>query len=622
MKRIVAQTVLCLIVTLSITAVFAQQVVVTPEETDEILANPGIGWETFHRTSKQDKSLPSWIPSTIQYARWGWGELEREPGKLNTDFLDKVLKDTHDSGQKLAFRVMCCSTTKGSPYHPAWLKNLGGKELIAEYGTSSFPIPDMDDPIVLKAHLDFIKRLGEKYDGHPDIDHVDLGSIGWWGEWHLTGSNKNRMPTLENRIKVIDAYLAAFKKTPLVMLIGGQECLKYACNHGTGWRADCLGDMGGFSKNWCHMRKGYPIWIKEAGVADVWKTAPVAWETCWDMRKWVNEGWSLRFIFNYALACHASVINNKSAPLPQNDNVRPEIERFLRRLGYRLILKEIKHPAQVNGTFEVAMKWQNVGSAPCYRPYRLAYRLTNENGFSKVIVGNTTVNRWLPGSIELFTEEFFKEPKDLPPGPIYDVSDKITLPADLPAGNYTFSVAIVDDSSAPVVRLGINGRDKDGWYPLSKIQVAKFDVTTEKKEDQVKVVVADQKATFDIHSSSGIGGATILPKTEKWPKIVIVRFHLGGLERFSISNGKVTLSGSVLSHSGHAQLLYLNQGDEEKKVEKDSPYWTEIKMIGPDGKPTTTIPLKNGYFEIVLPNALFQDNPRILTLSWINFYRG
>jgi hypothetical protein len=52
----------------------AQQVVVQPQETDEILANPGMGWETFHRTSKHDKNLPSWIPSTVGYARWGWGE--------------------------------------------------------------------------------------------------------------------------------------------------------------------------------------------------------------------------------------------------------------------------------------------------------------------------------------------------------------------------------------------------------------------------------------------------------------------------------------------------------------------------------------------------------------------
>ena len=450
--------------------VFGQQtVVVTPEETDEILANPGMGWETFHCTSKQDKSLPQWIPSTIQYARWGWGELEPQPGKLNAAFLDKVLKETHDAGQKLAFRVMCCSTDKGQPYHPQWLKEIGGKVLQADYeGQNPFPIPDMDDPAVLKAHLDFIRRLGKQYDGHADIDHIDLGSIGWWGEWHLSSSTKCKLPTLENRMKVVDAYLAAFKKTPLLMLIGGGECLQYACAHGAGWRADCLGDMGGFSRHWCHMRQGYPTWIKESDIQDTWKTAPVAWETCWDMRKWVNEGWSLRYIFNYALACHASVINNKSAPLPQGDHVRPELERFLRRLGYRLVLKELKHSARalVGGKLELAMKWQNVGSAPCYKPYRVAYRFSNANGYRKVIVGKTTVNRWLPGSIDHFTPEFFKMPQDLPRGEINNVTESIFVPADLPAGPYTLSLAIVDASATPVVRLGIKGRGDDGWYPI------------------------------------------------------------------------------------------------------------------------------------------------------------
>ena len=45
---------------------------VAPEETNEIFANPGMGWETFHRTANNDKNLPSWIPSAVHYARWGW----------------------------------------------------------------------------------------------------------------------------------------------------------------------------------------------------------------------------------------------------------------------------------------------------------------------------------------------------------------------------------------------------------------------------------------------------------------------------------------------------------------------------------------------------------------------
>ncbi|MCX6909886.1 MAG: DUF4832 domain-containing protein [Verrucomicrobia bacterium] len=259
------------------------------------------------------------------------------------------------------------------------------------------------------------------------------------------------------------------------MLIGGKECSAYAAHQGAGWRADCLGDMGGFSRSWNHMRKGYPVWIAESGIQDTWKTAPVAWETCWDMRKWINERWSLRFIFNYALACHASYINNKSAPLSKDENVRPEVERFLRRLGYRLVLTELRHPpkVQAGAKLELAMKWQNTGSAPCYRPYRVAYRLSNENGCRKVFVSTVAVHRWLPGSMELFTEEFFKEPKDLPPGNVNNVLDTIILPKDLGPGTYRLCMGVVEPSTGlPVVRLGIKGRAEDGWYPLSKVTVA------------------------------------------------------------------------------------------------------------------------------------------------------
>jgi hypothetical protein len=156
----------------------AQQVTVTPEETVELLANPGMGWETFHWTSATDKNLPPWLPSTVQYIRWGWKDLEPEHGVLNTNLVDRALRVSRESGQRLAFRVMCCSPY-AKPYHPAWLSDIGGRVYDADHnGKGPFPIPDMGAPAVLNAHLDFIKRLGARYDGHPDLDHVDLGSMG------------------------------------------------------------------------------------------------------------------------------------------------------------------------------------------------------------------------------------------------------------------------------------------------------------------------------------------------------------------------------------------------------------------------------------------------------------
>ena len=183
-------------------------------------------------------------------------------------------------------------------------------------------------------------------------------------------------------MKVVDAYLAAFKKTPLVMLINGKECTAYATQHGTGWRADSMGDLGSFSPTWNHMRNAYPALIREAKVQDAWKNGPIAYEPPAAVAEFVEKQWPLRWIFNYALACHGSLFSGKSGKLPDDEHFRQELERFLRRLGYRLVLKELTHPAQVRPgeKLELGMKWQNVGSAPCYRPYRVAYRLTGQDG--------------------------------------------------------------------------------------------------------------------------------------------------------------------------------------------------------------------------------------------------
>jgi hypothetical protein len=79
-------------------------------------------------------------------------------------------------------------------------------------------------------------------------------------------------------------------------------------------------------------------------------------------------------------------------------------------------------------------------------------------------------------SAVLLVHALFGAPKDLPPGKVAAVTDSITLPMDIPAGVFDLALAVVDGDespSDPVVRLGIKGRDKDGWYPLSRIRVGR-----------------------------------------------------------------------------------------------------------------------------------------------------
>jgi Domain of unknown function (DUF4832) len=91
----------------------------------------------------------------------------------------------------------------------------------------------------------------------------------------------------------------------------------------------------------------------------------------------------------YVLNLNASWLDNKSAPIPTG--TRPETERFLRRLGYRLVLKQLDHDATVAPGAHLALDttWENTGVAPRYGDYRLAVRLA---------IAGRAVDSWYPMS--------------------------------------------------------------------------------------------------------------------------------------------------------------------------------------------------------------------------------
>ena len=89
------------------------------------------------------------------------------------------------------------------------------------------------------------------------------------------------------------------------------------------------------------------------------------------------------------------------------------------------------------------------------------------------------------------------------------------------------------------------------------------------------------------------------------------------MESFTASNGKIKLTGSVLSHSGNTKRLNLAEdGKRERQPE------TTIKVFDAAGKQIEGLPGEGGYFEITLPKALVEDQPKSLDLGWIDFYRG
>ena len=145
-----------------------------------------------------------------------------------------------------------------------------------------------------------------------------------------------------------------------------------------------------------------------------------------------------------------------------------------------------------------------------------------------------------------------------------------------------------------------------------------FHATVVRTDTRIRFLSEVGTTVFDITSATGIDKATIKRKEKEWPKVVLVRLHLGGLESFKVGGKEVAIEWSVSSTGKNEATTSLVSGKRRVAVTKDSPYYGVVRIVGDERK----IPLKDGYFEVPLPAKLFEGNPQEITLEWIDFYRS
>ena len=490
----------CIILLFAIfsTCLVAQNIIKYPKEIFDVLNNPGIGFTTFQRFNGDElntgilwtEGFPieyqpfdgdvinkNYPQTTIAYFRVDWTFLEPEARKYNWPMIDKALRTAAERGQTLMLRV--------SPYEASWLCSIDVPEWYREMVGKEKPQElqkwrvDPEDPRYVEYFGGLIAALGQRYDGHPDLESVDISIVGSAGE----GAGSELLSD-KTRISLINCYLDNFKKTPLhflpltgpnsdMMVKGTNIAASWpdGRNNGTGqqmryvgYRVDCLGDYipeGREKNNWggtiksSHMQDFYPREIINSGMADVWKKAPVTFEICWTFLKWLEE---FKFdekvvshIFNEALKWHISSFNAKSSPVP--DVWSPLVDKWLIKMGYRFVIRKFEYPSIVyrQGQLSFASLWENVGVAPIYKDYKFAIRLRNTQK-TLILPVSANILEWLPGDIMC--------------------EENLYILYDMLLGKYQLEVAIVSPVSyEPRVKLAIEGLTDEGWYLMGEIEV-------------------------------------------------------------------------------------------------------------------------------------------------------
>ena len=455
-----------------------KKIVVRPTEINDVLINPGIGFTTFQMFNgdnlpfhdvlnesditiygRRGKSGNKNHPLTsIAYFRINWRFIEPEPGRYRWDFIDGLLDLAHKHRQTLMLRI--------SPYRnedgikpgddvPDWYRKMVGPE--TKFASYKWAV-DPEDPRYAQYFGAMIRALGERYDGHPDLEAVDVSILGSAGEGG--GAELLKEQTMQN---LIDPYIESFKKTSLLSLIHGKKQIDYLKLNSIpplGWRQDCLGDLDFWAAEqdgWTHMYDYYPQTIIDYNMQDVWKKGPVSFEICgffdtWDSRRKYSDK-QVQYIIDQSLKWHISSFNAKSSALPKK--WEPMIDDWLKKMGYRFVLRRFSYPATVrkNGKLSFESWWENKGVAPCYKDnYQLAIRLKNDK-HSEVFTTEARIKDWLPGD---------------------NLYNNAVFPQTLPEGEYEIQIAIVNKQSRDrTINLAIEGKLPDGWYHLGKIVITK-----------------------------------------------------------------------------------------------------------------------------------------------------
>lgn len=141
------------------------------------------------------------------------------------------------------------------------------------------------------------------------------------------------------------------------------------------------------------------------------------------------------------------------------------VQRFVSEGGYRLYPDQVTLPDQVNAgsRVKVASRWRNMGwgyfpnNLPQWNyKYKVAYALLDASGKAQRVFvdGDCEPSTWVESKPFSYTFE--------------------TPAIDLPAGKYTWGIAIVDTTkeNVPAIELAVNDeKTAEGWVKLLDVQI-------------------------------------------------------------------------------------------------------------------------------------------------------
>jgi len=448
-----------------------ETVTVKPADTGAALVNPGMGW-TLHFYSniptnygsklEPSDTLDDWPGLSTVYLRVPWAFLEPEEGKFNWALLDTPAQRWIDKGKRIALRLTCSENWMKFAT-PEWVKRAGAKGTFYKFGEGPDPEggawdPYFDDPVFLEKLEAFLAAAAGRYDGNPDVEFIDIGTYGLWGEGHTFMSSKQ--DDIETVKRHIDLHVKHFNNTQLCISddVAGHDkpgrrfpIMDYALSKGVTLRDDSI-MVQPPPRSWYHAEMAEEFWPRLPVVLEHEHYGSSKARNAWD------KDLFLRAVEEY----HASFMSIHWWPREELNDNRGVVDKINQRLGYRLQPVEVSWPRTVviGEPFIVQWKWANKGVAPCYGGGFPALTFKDEAGGIVAVLSDETLN----------VRDLAVGPPGSPPVTEHqtEFTAGLVAPTTKP-GTYGVFVSVGRRDGTPLIALPLKNDDGRRRYRLGEI---------------------------------------------------------------------------------------------------------------------------------------------------------
>ena len=350
------------------------------------LSNPLKGWCPY----TDDENI--YQPYSLTYQYVSWRELEPTPGKYRFEEWEKQAWEKPAARNKqVIFRVYLDYPGKQAGV-PQWLIDRGVRLTpYKDYGGGFSP--DYNNPELQAALIRLIAALGQRYDGNPRVAFVQMGFLGFWGEWH-TYPRTELFASKAMQQRVLEAAHRAFPRTLLMTrypdgFAGTQSWM--------GFFDDMFPDDTDGKDDWKFLPK-----MRQSGRMENWKRAPIGGEMVPNAAKRLLGPDFLQTRTRLE-AAHFSWMGPYCPPLEKISDPQfiARSQQMVRRMGYEFRLDTVRYANTPKAGRPLTLHFtgKNTGVAPFYYPWPLEIALLDtEKTVRKMRRVPVDIRAWLPGA--------------------------------------------------------------------------------------------------------------------------------------------------------------------------------------------------------------------------------